>query len=65
MIRRILATAAAIAIIAACIAHLAGNESAAELAGDIGFFALLAALVMPERYASTGERGASANDAAQ
>lgn len=46
--RRLLAIASALLLIAAVAMHLAGNNGAAELAGDLAFFTLLIAVALPE-----------------
>jgi hypothetical protein len=61
MTRMILALASALAIVIACAAHLAGDEPAAEIAGNVAYLLLFAALVVPRRKNVTGERGGAAN----
>jgi len=51
--RQLFAMAVALILISAIVAHLVGYELVAELVGDIAFFTLLAAIVVPERRMQT------------
>ena len=47
MIRQIAASVGGLAIVVAIVAHALGGEGAAETLGDVAFFALLVAVVLP------------------